>query len=181
MKKLLIIILCLSALIYMTACFDEQPGTPVASGASGGKWSGDNGVAKPNEIDSDAAYEFNNQLAQSINSRADGQPVSPDDLATVRSALTYMGQFNLFVHEESQYIEQLNVLYRSVYDLYSGNCTADDTHEAVAALTAAYDALSAGCRERMTRFDPDRLNAFVDGVSDLAAVYMRGSSSASSN
>ena len=172
MKKVIMIFACVAAVaIFMTSCFDEDPGNPVAIDGSGSKWSASNAAAQPIEIGIDDAYTFNNDLAAKLANRSG--PITNDDISVLRNALSYMGQFNLFVHEESKYIEEVNKLYRSIYNMYTGNSNLESVYTAISEYGSAYAALSSNCKSKMNEFDKQQLTDFADAVYNYSCSFMK--------
>ncbi len=170
-KKLFCILLCAACVFCLTSCFDEEPGDPTAVDDTASNWSEPLNYDQNIEIDSDEAVKLNNDLAAALENQA--QAVTPQDIQFVKDALRYMGQFNLFVHEDSSYIEQVNKLYTAFYNIYTGNCTKESVQEAIDAYSAAYASLSDENKEKMTELDSEKLKRFADNISRYSSSMMR--------
>ncbi len=162
MKKILaVVLISVTALLCFTSCFEEKTGnpTPIEDTQS---WSNTVKIKQNNEMALAQTYVVNSDLAAHLPEQA--ETISYDDIEYIKTALTYMGQYDLFVREETKYIETVNQMYSEIYNMYAGNTTISAVYEKIDEYEAAYDALSDDCKTGMTRLDTELLRSMAENV-----------------
>lgn len=162
MKKLLAIaIICLITMLCLTSCFEEETGnpTPVEDTQS---WTNTVKIEQNREMKLAQTYVVNSDLAAHLPAQA--QSITFNDIEYIKTALKYMGQFNLFVREETKYMETVHQTYKAIYNMYVGNLSINAVYNQIDEYKAAYDALSDDCKANMTELDYQMLRSMAENV-----------------
>ena len=171
MKKLLAMAtFCLITLFCLTSCFEEETGnpTPVEDTQS---WSNTVKIEQNKEMKLAQTYVVNSDLAAHLTTQA--VSITFDDIEYIKTALTYMGQYNLFVREETKYMETVHQTYKAIYNMYVGNLSINAVYDQIDEYKATYDALSDDCKENMTELNYEQLRAMAENVRAFSLSHLK--------